>query len=171
MGRWFAIYWFFAAHCRSSWALLAFSCHYCRLRLSFYWPPPAGQRLRRAFTIGCIITAISARSYKTGKIMAPCRARQSYSPSAWWPFLACLCFGNFQNAGGLVLYHQSSVAAWLCGCGYGRKHKLKQVGIFAYLFFLFSYPIYPLKQSVRTKTHYSPLIFQTASIYSIKCKF
>ncbi|EER56764.1 hypothetical protein NEIFL0001_1857 [Neisseria flavescens SK114] len=45
------------------------------------------------------------------------------------------------------------------------------MGIFAYLFFLFSYPIYPLKQSVRTKTHYSTLIFQTASIYSIKCKF
>ncbi|MGN7072478.1 hypothetical protein ACTHSI_19325, partial [Neisseria sp. P0001.S004] len=40
--------------------------------------------------------------------------------------------------GGLVLYHQSSVAAWLCGCGYGRKHKIKQVGIFAYLFFIFT---------------------------------
>ena len=137
MGIWFAIYWFFAAHCRSSWALSAFSCHYCRLRLSFYWPPPAGQKLRRAFTIGCIITAISARSYKTGKITAPCRARQSSSLSAWWPFLACLCFGNFQNAGGLVPFHQSSVVAWLCGCGYGRKHKIKQVGIFAHLLFVF----------------------------------
>ena len=170
MGRWFAIYWFFAAHCRSSWALLAFSCHYCRLRLSFYWPPPAGQKLRRAFTIGSIITAISARSYKTGKTTALCLARQSSSLSAWWPFLACLCFGNFRNAGGLVPYHQSVAAAWLCGCGYGRKHKIKQVGIVAHLF-LFSYPIYPSKQSVRTKTLYSTLIFQTASIYSIKCKF
>ena len=37
--------------------------------------------------------------------------------------------------------------------------------------FLFSHPIYPLKQSVRTKTPYSTLIFQTASMYSIKCKF
>ena len=170
MGRWFAIYWFFAAHCRSSWALLAFSCHYCRLRLSFYWPPPAGQKLRRAFTIGSIITAISAPSYKTGKTTAPCRVRQSFSLSAWWPFLACLCFGNFRNAGGLVPYHQSVAAAWRCGCGYGRRHKIKQVGIFAHLF-LFSYPIYLSKQSVTPKTPYSTLIFQTAFIYSIKCKF
>ena len=137
MGRWFAIYWFFAAHCRSSWALSAFSCHYCRLRLSFYWPPPAGQKLLRAFTIGCIITATLVRSYKTGKTTALCHARQSSSLSAWWPFLAFLCFGNFQNAGGLVPFHQSSVAAWQCGCGYGRRHKIKQVGIFAYLFFIF----------------------------------
>ena len=138
MGRWFAICWFFAAHCRSSWALSAFSCHFYRPRLSFYWLLLAGHRLRRAFTIGCIITAISARSYKTGKIMAPCRARQSFSLSAWWPFLAYWCFGNFQNAGGSVSYHHSVAAAWLCGCGYGRRHKIKQVGIFAYLFFIFT---------------------------------
>jgi hypothetical protein len=37
-----------------------------------------------------------------------------------------------------VPFHQSSVVAWLCGCGYGRKHKIKQVGIFAYLFFIFT---------------------------------
>ena len=138
MGRWFAIYWFFAAHCRLSWALSAFSCHYCRLRLSFYWPPPAGQKLRRVFTIGSIITAISDRSYKTGKITAPCRVRQNSSLSAWWPFLVCLCFGNFQNAGGSVSYRQFVAAAWLCGCGYGRRHKIKQMGIFAYLFFIFT---------------------------------
>ena len=170
MGRWFAIYWFFAAQCRSSWALSAFSCHFCRLRPSFYWLLLAGHRLRRAFTIGSIITAISAPSYKTGKTTALCLARQSSSLSAWWPFLACLCFGNFRNAGGLVPYHQSSVAAWQCGCGYGRKHKIKQVG-FSLTCFLFSHPIYPSKQSVIPKTYYSTLIFQTASIYSSKCKF
>ena len=170
MERWFVICWFFAVHCRSSWALSAFSYHFCRPRLSFYWLLLAGHRLRRAFTIGSIITAISAPSYKTGKTTAPCRARQSFSLSAWWPFLACWCFGGFQNAGGLVSYHQFVAAAWLCGCGYGRRHKVKQVGIFAYLF-LFSYPIYLSKQSVIPKTYYSTLIFQTASIYSIKCKF
>ena len=69
-----------------------------------------------------------------------------------------------------VSYRQSVAAAWPCGCGCGRKHKIKQVGIFAYLF-LFSYPIYPSKQSVTPKIPYSTLIFQTASIYSIKCKF
>ncbi|EFV80153.1 hypothetical protein HMPREF0604_01674 [Neisseria mucosa C102] len=67
-------------------------------------------------------------------------------------------------------YRQSVAAAWPCGCGCGRKHKIKQVGIFAYLF-LFLHPIYPSKQSIRPKTPYSTLIFQTASIYSIKCKF
>ena len=170
MERWFVICWFFAAHCRSSWALSAFSCHYCRLRLLFYWPLLAGHRLRRAFTIGSIITAISAQSYKTGKTTAPCRARQSFSLSAWWPFPACWCFGGFRNAGGSVSYRQSVAAAWPCGCGCGRKHKIKQVGIFAHLF-LFSYPIYLSKQSVTPKTPYSTLIFQTAFIYSIKCKF
>ena len=33
------------------------------------------------------------------------------------------------------------------------------------------HPIYPSKQSVTPKLPYSTLIFQTASIYSIKCKF
>ena len=170
MGRWFAICWFFAAHCRSSWVLSAFSCHFCRLRLSFYWLLLAGHRLRRAFTIGSIITAISARSYKTGKTTAPCRARQSFSLSAWWPFLACLCFGGFRNAGGSVSYRQSVAAAWLCGCGYGRKHKIKQVGIFAYLFFIFI-PNLSIKTISKNQNTLFILIFRTASIYSIKCKF
>ena len=137
MERWFVICWFFAVHCRSSWALSAFSYHFCRLRLSFYWPLLAGHRLRRAFTIGCIITAISAQSYKIGKTTVPCRVRQNSSPSAWWPFPACWCFGGFRNAGGLVSYRQFVAAAWQCGCGYGRKHKIKQVGIFAHLLFVF----------------------------------
>ena len=86
--------------------------------------------------------------------------------------LSCLfMFGNFRNAGGLVPYHQSSVVAWQCGCGYGRRHKIKQVGIFAYLFFIFT-PNLSIKTISKNQKHpIQPSFFRRPPFIQLNVNF